>query len=85
MSEPTGSLKGEIGKLRWRCRRGMRELDQVTEGFLNNHYADASADERAAYQRLLELPDPQLLALIYEHEPAEDSVTARVLAQMRNR
>ena len=78
-------LDAEIGKLRWRCRRGMRELDQVTEGYLNKHYASASEEEREVYKKLLSLPDPELLALIFEYKPAEDSVTAHVLAQMRNR
>ncbi len=63
----------------------MRELDQVTEGYLNQHYATASLEERAAYQRLLELPDPQLLALIFEHEIADGSMTRNVLAKMRKR
>lgn len=78
-------IKAEIGKLRWRCRRGMRELDQVTESYLDKHYERATARERAAYRSLLKLPDPQLLALIYEQESADDDVTAHVLAQMRNR
>ncbi len=78
-------LSTEMGKLKWRCRRGMRELDQVTEGYLNKHYAAASPQERAAYRQLLELPDPTLLALIFEHEIADDSMTRNVLAKMRNR
>lgn len=78
-------VSAEIGKLKWRCRRGMRELDQVTEGYLNRHYASASPEERAAYQRLLELPDPELLALIFEQKIADDSVTRHVLAKMRHR
>ena len=27
-----------IGKLRWRCRRGMKELDLLTLGYLERHY-----------------------------------------------
>ncbi len=78
-------LKREISKLKWRCRRGMRELDKVTEGYLNEHYALASDEERAAYRKLLDLPDPHLLALIFEQEIADDSTTRDVLAKMRNR
>ena len=78
-------LTAEIGKLKWRCRRGMRELDQVTTRFLNEHYLTATTDERAAFQRLLELPDPQLLALILEQEVADDSTTENVLNKMRQR
>ncbi len=77
------TIKAEIGKLKWRCRRGMRELDQVTTGFLDEHYLTATAEERMAFKRLLELPDPQLLALIFNHETADDSITEHVLAKMR--
>jgi len=63
----------------------MRELDQVTESFLNEHYSTATPDERAAFERLLELPDPQLLALILNQEIADDSTTEHVLAKMRQR
>ena len=63
----------------------MRELDQVTEGFLNEHYLTATPDERVAFQHLLELPDPHLLALIFKHEIADDSTTEHVLAKMRKR
>lgn len=78
-------LSAEMGRLRWRCRRGMRELDQVTEGFLDEHYATASDAERVAFQQLLELPDPRLLSLIFRHETADDSTTEHVLAKMRRR
>ncbi|MFK8030547.1 MAG: succinate dehydrogenase assembly factor 2 [Gammaproteobacteria bacterium] len=75
----------KLGRLKWRCRRGMRELDKVTEGYLDEFYVAASAQERAAFERLLELPDPQLLALMFKHETAEDSIMEDVLAKMRQR
>lgn len=50
----------EIGQLRWRCRRGMRELDRLLIAYLNDHYAAASAAEQRAFSELLDLPDPQL-------------------------
>lgn len=35
----------QIGKLRWRCRRGMKELDLLVLGYLDHHYPTASAEE----------------------------------------
>ena len=47
-------------KLRWNCRRGMRELDTLLQRYLEQHYLAASAAEQQAFAALLELPDPQL-------------------------
>jgi len=52
------------GRLRWRCRRGMKELDVLLERFLDRHYCGASAEQQAAFARLIELPDPELAAYL---------------------
>jgi antitoxin CptB len=52
----------ELNRLRWRCRRGMKELDVLLERYLRHEWTRAPASERAAFLRLLELPDPELAA-----------------------
>ena len=47
-------------KLRWRCRRGTKELDTLTERYLDDYFADADSDEQQAFAGLLELQDPEL-------------------------
>ncbi len=47
-------------KLAWRCRRGTRELDRMTQHYLERHYDGADAAHRRAFEALLQLPDPQL-------------------------
>lgn len=59
-------------KLRWRCRRGMKELDVLLLNYLERHYPTASAEQRQAFGELLELPDPLLWDwLIRRAQPAE--------------
>ena len=69
--------------LRWRCRRGMRELDQLLTGYLKRHYPQASAAEKAAFTALLELPDPELaryfLGRVEPEEPVIAAVVKRIL------
>lgn len=48
------------GRLRWRCRRGTRELDVLFERWLEAGYARASGAQRVAFEAMLELPDPLL-------------------------
>ncbi len=57
-----GSAAGD--RLLWRCRRGMKELDLLLERFVREHYPDAPANQKRAFERLLDLPDPALAALL---------------------
>ena len=58
----------DISKLKWQCRRGMRELDELLLGFLNRHYAAADASEKEAFQSLLSLPDPDLVSYLLQQQ-----------------
>lgn len=55
-SEATDAIK----RLRWRCRRGTRELDALLGGWLDEQGARADAQTLAAFDALLDEPDPQI-------------------------
>lgn len=59
MSAP---LDADIGRLRWRCRRGMKELDVLLGRYLERHYAGAAPAAQQAFRELLEAPDPLIQA-----------------------
>lgn len=46
--------------LRWRQRRGMKELDVLFERYYQRRYAAAEPAERAAFERLIEQEDPEI-------------------------
>ncbi len=71
-----------LSRLRWRCRRGMKELDILLERYLARDYATATTPEQAAFQALLELPDPELHAYLMGRETPTDGVEARVVARI---
>jgi antitoxin CptB len=48
-------------QLRWRCRRGMLELDYLLQNYLEEHYSLSSPQELASFQKLLDTPDNLLL------------------------
>jgi antitoxin CptB len=72
----------ELGRLRWRCRRGMKELDELLLAYLP-HYPDAPATERAAFESLLELPDPDLYQLMLATTAASDPSLEPLLERLR--
>jgi antitoxin CptB len=52
----------DAGRLRWHCRRGMRELDILLTRYLDERYGAAPAEEQEAFRHLLESHDPLIFA-----------------------
>jgi len=73
----------DAGRLRWRCRRGMRELDVVLARYLARDWPAATAPERAAFRALLERQDPEINALLLGRLQPEGRALARVLECLR--
>lgn len=70
-------------RLRWRCRRGRRELDLLLERYLSDHYERAGAAERAGFEALLERSDPDLEDLLTGRLAPESPQQARVIERIR--
>lgn len=69
----------ELGRLRWRCRRGMRELDVLLRSYLDRQFCTASAADQDAFRRLLDVPDPQIQAYcLGRQRPAAPELAALI-------
>ena len=66
-------------KLRWQCRRGMKELDVLLERYLDARYSDADDDEKSSFRQVLELPDPELNSYLLQREVPDSQPIARVI------
>ena len=53
-----------LERVRWRCRRGLLELDIVLGRFVERHYGGLDEDGRAAFDALLDMPDTELWDII---------------------
>lgn len=51
----------ELRRLRWRCRRGLLEVDLILQGFACQGLEGLDAGAARALATLLEQPDPVLL------------------------
>lgn len=61
-----------MGQLRWRCRRGMRELDVLLETFLKTRYENLSLTQKLDFQELLKIQDPDFFKFLTKKTiPAE--------------
>ena len=61
----------EFDRIRWRCRRGLLELDLVLDRFLKQRFDALDAGERRLFDELLDAPDNDLLDMaLGRAEPA---------------
>ncbi|HEX7718458.1 MAG TPA: succinate dehydrogenase assembly factor 2 [Woeseiaceae bacterium] len=68
--------------LRWQCRRGMRELDELLTGYLETRFAAAGETEQAAFRALLALPDSELIEYLLGSQTAADPALSHVIRQI---
>ncbi len=78
---PSGS--SDTARVRWRCRRGMKELDLLLEAFVARRYAVLSPDERDEFIGLLEEDDQRLAAWILGCEPPPRAAWRRLVQGIR--
>ena len=74
----------EVARMRWKCRRGMLELDLLLRDFLDNGYE--RLDEKACRQfdRLLDYPDAVLLEWFMGRIQPADKDVAELVARIRS-
>ena len=73
----------ELDRIRWRCRRGMLELDIVLQGVVDKHYMQLDEIELKDFDALLSLPDNDLWDMITSKKKVEDIKLQPVLQLLR--
>jgi antitoxin CptB len=74
----------KINRLAWQCRRGMRELDELLNSFLQRGYRCLDEAAQETFAALLEYPDAVLLELLMGRMPPADKDVARIVQEIRN-
>lgn len=72
-----------LKRLRWRCRRGARELDLVLLHYLDTLYPEAPQEQRLAFHALLEREDPELLDWVNGRARPVEPELARLVDRLR--
>lgn len=72
----------EQARLKWLCRRGMKELDVLLEHYLAHEYERAGEAERNAFRELLECQDPVLWDYVMERDQPQDEEMQHVVRKL---
>lgn len=71
-------------RLKWLCRRGMKELDLLMEGYLQHDYPHAEAPRQVAFEKLLSYQDPLILDLLFGRERDDDAQVQALIDVLRD-
>ncbi len=69
--------------LRWRCRRGMLELDIILNQFVNNEYSLLGLAQKNTFDLLLDYPDQLLFDLFLGHMQSSDNNVSELVQTIR--
>jgi antitoxin CptB len=75
--------RAEFDRLRWRCRRGLLELDIVLERFVRKHAEGMGEAELAILAELLEYADNDLWDVVSGRSERYDPRHRGLVAQLR--
>ncbi len=84
-SRSTEGLDARRRRLLYRAwHRGMRETDLITGRFADAMIDQMSEDELADFERMLELPDPELLAWVLGEQAVPANHDTPLLRRLRD-
>lgn len=83
MEDAAVTLEGELRRLRWRCRRGMLELDLMLQRYLEQQGPNPDATELNAFEALLEFPDHELCQWLLGNGHPPEKRLGSVVAAIR--
>ncbi|WP_267256656.1 FAD assembly factor SdhE [Coxiella endosymbiont of Ornithodoros maritimus] len=78
MNEPLTSKK-----IRWKCRRGMLELDILLERFYEEKFRSLTKNEKEIFNQLLDQPDPLLHDWLLGHVTPEISEFKKIIQKIQ--
>jgi antitoxin CptB len=70
--------------IKWRCRRGMLELDVFLIAFFDNQYPFLDSDDKKIFTELLEEDDVDLFQWLMAYRQSENIGFNRVIKQIRD-
>jgi antitoxin CptB len=62
----------------------MKELDDLLIAYLEHEYEGSASAERAAFERLLDLPDPEIFGYLVGRDRPADAALSHVVARIRH-
>jgi succinate dehydrogenase flavin-adding protein (antitoxin of CptAB toxin-antitoxin module) len=79
----TADISNDLSRLRWRCRRGLLELDLVLTRFLDGTWPTLDADTRTRFVHVIDRGDNDLWDLVAGRADLADPQDQRIVELLR--
>jgi antitoxin CptB len=73
----------EYSELKWRCRRGMLELDILLNSYLDKNYNTMSQQQGDIFSEVLDYPDQVLFDLLLGNMQSSDARVNRLVSEIQ--
>jgi len=73
----------EYSELKWRCRRGMLELDILLNSYLDKNYSTMSQQQGDLFGEVLDYPDQVLFDLLLGNMQSSDVRVNRLVSEIQ--
>lgn len=70
-------------RIRWLCRRGMKELDVLLERFFSAEFDHLSAAEQDAFHSLVQAEDPDIYNYLLGREQPKNAALVTLVGRIR--
>ena len=75
-------MSNEINRIKWKCRRGMREIDLLLREFSKNSIKNLSNNDLSLFDEILDYDDQKLYDFIFKNHPIGNKVTKVLLLKI---
>lgn len=83
MSVPSDRGERRLRRMRWRCRRGTKELDRLLGRFVDAHAEAIREGAHPDMERLLDQEDDLLWNWLLGRQPPQDEALRRLVDRIR--
>jgi antitoxin CptB len=73
----------EYAELKWRCRRGMLELDILLNSYLDKHYHTLTQQQGDVFSEVLDYPDQVLFDLLLGNMLSSDAGVNSLITEIQ--
>ncbi len=70
-------------KLRWQCRRGVRELDNLFHKYLDCSYDRSSQKDKLLFHKLLDCSNSELISCFFYDDSSGDSELDGIIQKIK--
>lgn len=76
------TIDEEMKRLRWHCRRGIKEVEVKIGPFFEHRYATLSETKRLVFQRLLKCEDADLFDWVMQRDRPQEVDLAELMDEI---